>query len=167
MACFLIGAGVVGADVAAESVDGAGGDVCYVGADGGAGSDVCDDGADGAVDGRGSWDAPREGGVGRWATRRYVVGEYVLVHVTPLNRLRPWYTGPFKVTRVSDDGNFVYGASFVDPMEVETGPYHVTRLRSIDMSRATVAEVAAHQLESGSAFVVAVRGHRVLADGMY
>ena len=35
------------------------------------------------------------------------------------------------------------------------------------MSRATVAEVAAHQLEAGSAFVVAVLGHRVLDSGAY
>jgi hypothetical protein len=106
------------------------------------------------------WDAGR-------VTRRYTVGEYVLVHVNPLNRMRSWYTGPFVVTRVTPDGNFVYGAAFVDPDQVETGPYHVTRLRLIDMSRATVAEVAAHQLEAGSAFVVAVLGHRVLDNGAY
>jgi len=35
------------------------------------------------------------------------------------------------------------------------------------MTRATVAEVAAHQLESGSGVVNGVRAHRVRADGSY
>jgi hypothetical protein len=107
-----------------------------------------------------SWEAERKPGT-------YTVGEYIIVRVQALTRLRSWYNGPYRITRVTACGNFVYGPAFVDPAQIEAGPFHVTRIRRIDMSRATVDEVAAHQLESGSGVVVTVKDHRVLADGSY
>ena len=95
----------------------------------------------------------------------FAAGDFVTVHVVAPNRLLPWRVGPYKVTRTSPCGNFVWGAEFVDPSQEERGPFHVSRLRGIDMSRATVEEVAAHQLEAGSALVGQVLGHRVLATG--
>ena len=97
----------------------------------------------------------------------YSEGSYVIVRVVPVNRMRSWYTGPYRVTRQSPCGNFVWGAAFVDPLQVEAGPFHVSRLRLIDMTRATLNEVASHQLESGSAMVDDVLGHRLLADTSY
>ena len=51
--------------------------------------------------------------------------------------------------------------------EAACPPYLITqpRLRKVDMSRATVSEVVAHQLEAGSAVVDAVLGHRDGGDG--
>ena len=43
----------------------------------------------------------------------------------------------------------------------------MSRCRRIDMTRATVAKVVAHQLDAGSAVVDAVEGHRVLENGSY
>ena len=106
------------------------------------------------------WDSGRDVGT-------FAIGDYVLVLAAAPNRLRSYRTGPYKITRVSADGNFVWGALFVDPKQTEAGPFHVTRLAEIDMSRASVPEIAAYQLEAGSAYVVAVRAHRVLASGAY
>ena len=78
-----------------------------------------------------------------------------------------WRGLELKVTRVSGDGNFVHGVAFVDPAKLEVGPFHVSRCRRIDMTRATVAEVVAHQLDAGSAVVDAVEGHRALENGSY
>ena len=107
-----------------------------------------------------TWEAGRTPGT-------YTVGEYIIVRVQALTRLRSWYNGPYRITRVTACGNFVYGSAFVDPAQIEAGPFHVTRIKRIDMSRATVEEVVAHQLESGSGVVVTVKDHRVLADGSY
>ena len=50
------------------------------------------------------WDAARQ-------PVRFRVDEYVIVLMVAPNRLLPWYVGPFKVTRVSEDGNFVNGVA--------------------------------------------------------
>jgi hypothetical protein len=104
------------------------------------------------------WDAAHE-------PPKYGAGDFVTVRVVAPNRLLPWRVGPYKVSRTSPCGNFVWGMEFVDPSQQERGPFHVSRLQLIDMSRATVEEVAAHQLEAGSALVGQVLGHRVLATG--
>ena len=96
---------------------------------------------------------------------RLSVGEYVLVHVTAPNRLLPWNIGPYKIVSISACGNFVHGVLFVDPAAVVAGPFHVSRLRLVDMSRVSKDEVASFQLEAGSAIVGLVLGHRMLADG--
>ena len=95
----------------------------------------------------------------------FAVGEWVLVRTVAPNRLAPWMTGPYRVTAVEQDGNVVRGRHFVD--NSEAGPFHVSRLQRIDMSRATRAEVASYQLEAGSAVVDSVLAHRILADGSY
>ena len=104
------------------------------------------------------WDAAHE-------PPKYGAGDFVTVRVVAPNRLLPWRVGPYKVSRTSPCGNFVWGMEFVDPSQQERGPFHVSRLQLIDMSRATVEEVASHQLEAGSALVGQVLGHRVLATG--
>ena len=106
------------------------------------------------------WDGTRK-------LSEFKVGDYAIVLVLQPNRLSNWYSGPYRVTRISGCNNFVYGSAFVDPAAVEHGPFHVSRLKPIDMSRATVDEVAAHQLEAGSGVVDSVLGHRVLADGSF
>jgi hypothetical protein len=97
---------------------------------------------------------------------RAKVGDYVRVHSQAVNKARSWWTGPFQITRFSADGNFAWGISFIDPAKVEKGPWYVTRLSNpMDMSRATVSEIVAHQAEGDQFYVQDVRGHRVLADG--
>jgi len=93
----------------------------------------------------------------------FKIGEWVLVRVAAPNRMAPWMTGPYCITAVEQEGNVVRGRHFVD--NSLAGPFHVSRLQRIDMSRATREEVTSHQLESGSAVVADVLGHRVLATG--
>jgi hypothetical protein len=99
-------------------------------------------------------------------TSKVKVGDYVRVHNHAVNKARSWWTGPYKITQFSADGNFAWGLAFVDPVQVEKGPWYVTRLSSpLDMSRTTIAEVVAHQAEGDQFFVQGVKGHRILADG--
>ena len=105
-----------------------------------------------------SWDASRQPGA-------FVVDEWVLVHTAAPNRLTPWFAGPYQVVSVSSDGNFVRARHFLEQGGEVLGPFHVSRLLHFDMSRATTMEIAAHQLEAGSAIVENVLGHRTLDDG--
>ena len=94
----------------------------------------------------------------------YTHGEWFLVHRAAANRLLPHFYGPFKATDISPDGNFVSGTHFADAGSPQ-GPFHVSRLIPFDMSRATPAEIAHHQLEPGTGLVDTITNHRTLADG--
>ena len=107
-----------------------------------------------------AWDARRKQG-------DIKVGAHVIVLTAAPNRLASWYTGPYEVTRVSTDGNRVYGYDFMDTRKVEKGPFHVMRVKTFDMSRTTVDTVGAFQVQEGWGFVVGVVGHRLLEDGSY
>jgi len=89
--------------------------------------------------------------------------DWMLVRVDAPYRLAPRMTDPYRDTLVEQEGNVVRGRHFVD--NSEAGPFHVSRLQRIGMSRATREEVTSYQLESGSAVVEAVLGHRPLATG--
>jgi hypothetical protein len=100
------------------------------------------------------------------ATPNFTVGQWVLVHYAAPNRLMPWFQGPYQITSVRDDKNFVTARHFGTPT-VDAGPFHVSRLKPFDMSRATREELTAFQIEDGNGVVIDVLGHRVLADGTY
>ena len=106
------------------------------------------------------WDAKRVPG-------NFKAGESVIVLYTPPNRLLPWWRGPYVITRVSVDGNFVHGYEVIDAERAERGPFHVARLKRIDLTRTTATEIAAHQCEAGSAVIATVLDHRHMPDGTY
>jgi hypothetical protein len=104
-----------------------------------------------------TWDGSREKG-------DFKVGEHVLVHRIAPNRLLPHFIGPYIVTGVSVDGNFVSGVHFNDK-DSTIGPAHVSRLLHFNASRATTEDLVDFQLEEGSYVVDSVIEHRVLGDG--
>jgi len=104
------------------------------------------------------WDAARVRG-------DFKAGDWVLLHVAPLNRLLPHFQGPYELKTVTADGNFVMGRHFLSPATRLDGPFHVSRLLHFDMSRATPVEIAEFQLDAGSAIVESVEDHRYRDDG--
>jgi hypothetical protein len=94
----------------------------------------------------------------------YAVNDHVLVLRTAPNRLLPHFIGPYVVTAVSADKNFVSGQNYIDK-KITIGPVHVSRLLHFDASRATPADVAEFQLEEGCYIVDEVVEHRTLSDG--
>jgi hypothetical protein len=106
------------------------------------------------------WDASRQSG-------SFKVGDWVLIHYGAPNRLMPFFRGPYKVTRVSDDDNFVWTVHFLAEEGAVFGPYHVSRLIRFNFGRATAAEIASYQLDEGSDLVRDITEHRQLADGSY
>ena len=100
----------------------------------------------------------------------FKVGQWVIVHRTAPNRLTPHFIGPYKVTSVTGDGNFVKGRHFLSGGDdTAEGPFHVSRLLDFTapMARAKPVEIAQWQLEAGSAIVDEVIEHRILQDGSY
>ena len=94
----------------------------------------------------------------------YKVDDHVLVLRTAPNRLLPHFIGPYVITAVSSDKNFIRGKHFIDS-KILIGPVHVSRLLHFDASRATPAEVAEFHLEEGCYIVDEVVEHRLLDDG--
>ena len=94
------------------------------------------------------------------------VGDWALVYVTAPNRMVPHFTGPYRITRVSDDKNFFEATHYLTP-SLTSGPYHVSRLIPFDFSRATPEEIALYQLGEGSGLVSTIKSHRVLDNGSY
>ena len=43
----------------------------------------------------------------------FIAGDWVLIHFGAPNRLMPFFRGPYKITRVSDDNNFVWTVHFL------------------------------------------------------
>jgi len=101
-----------------------------------------------------SWDAEHREVV-------YAVGDAVLVHRVAPNRLLPYFTGPYTVTSVSADGNFVVAKSYLDGSTM-IGPVHVSRLLRFNASRATPEDVVAFQCEEGAFVVLDIIEHRQL-----
>ena len=103
-----------------------------------------------------AWDASRTGG-------DYVVGDFVLVLHTAPNKMLPHFKGPYRVTEVSADGNFVVASHFQDSAVRRTndGPFHVSRLVRFDATR-----VSARELDEFLNYrVSACVGHRYVDDG--
>jgi len=94
------------------------------------------------------------------------VGDWALVYVTAPNRMVPHFTGPYRITRVSDDKNFFEATHYLTP-SIASGPYHVSRLIPFDFSRATPEEIALYQLGEGTGLVNTIKSHRVLDNGSY
>ena len=107
----------------------------------------------------------------RWDSSRkrgdFKVDEWVLVYHGAPNRLMPFFRGPYKVTRVSDDDNFVWTVHYLSEDGDTFGPYHVSRLLRFDFGRATAAEIASYQLDEGTDLVRSVTAHRKLDNGSY
>lgn len=96
----------------------------------------------------------------------FSVDEWVLIHRVAPNRMLPHFTGPYCVTHVSPDRNFVRVRHYLDAENEDTSSLiHVSRLLHFDMSRATTEDIASFQLDSGSYVVADVIEHRKLDDG--
>lgn len=106
------------------------------------------------------WDAARE-------SSTFIAGDWVLIHFGAPNRLMPFFRGPYKITRVSDDNNFVWTVHFLAEEGTEFGPYHVSRLIRFNFGRATAADIAAFQLDEGTDIVRDITAHRQRDDGSY
>jgi hypothetical protein len=98
------------------------------------------------------------------AQHTYKVGDYVLKHRVAPNRMVPHFVGPYQIKSITGDGNTLVVSHFLTPDSVEP-PFHVASALPFNMSRATPAELALHQLEEGSGLVEAVLAHRELSDG--
>lgn len=101
------------------------------------------------------------------STGDFKVGEWVLLYRAAINRLTPHFTGPYLITDVSGDNNFVHARHFLTPDAKALGPFHVSRLIRFDFSRATAKEIAEYHLSEDSAIVADIKSHRLLADGTY
>jgi hypothetical protein len=93
-------------------------------------------------------------------------GQEVLVLRPAPNRLLPHFVGPYTITELSSDGNFVALTHFLDP-EYNMPNVHVSRLLPFNGQRATKAELVDFQLEPGSYVVTKVLEHRQLEDRTY
>ena len=108
------------------------------------------------------WDASRIAG-------DFKLGEWVLIYFGAPNRIMPFFRGPYVVTEVSADNNFVRARHYLTPGEgAPSGPfYHVSRLLQFDFSRATPSDLAEFQLSEGTDLVKNILDHRQLANGSY
>jgi hypothetical protein len=99
----------------------------------------------------------------------FKAGDTVLLHVVPANRLLPYFSGPYRLTRVLDDGNVAYGTWLTAPALPEEGPFHVSRLLHFEFQLSTreLKDVALFHAESGSGVVDKVINHRVADNGAY
>ena len=86
-------------------------------------------------------------------------GDTVGVHQTPLNGLLPYLKGPYVVTKVDATGDYVELKGWIDA-SMTLGPTHVSRVRPMDLSRATPSNVAAYLATPGVAIIEAINEHR-------
>jgi hypothetical protein len=100
---------------------------------------------------------------------KYKAGDTVLLYRTAPNRLTSHLTGPYHITAVSSDGNFVSLEHFLGsaPGVREPERVHVSRLRPFNDVTASAAELTEYHLDVGSWVAEAVLGHRQLQDGSY
>jgi hypothetical protein len=95
----------------------------------------------------------------------YKVGDQVLLHVGAANRLTPHFAGPYVITSVTPDGNFVKARYFTTKTDEEPdGPFHVSRLIHFNATRADGRDLALFQVESGSGVANKVLAHRGVGD---
>jgi len=94
----------------------------------------------------------------------FAVGSAVIVQFVAPNKMLPHFRGPYVVTGVSKDKNFISVKGLIDE-EVRLGPYHVSRVIPFDASRATAAEAAEFLAPEGLFIVADVKEHRVNPDG--
>ena len=80
------------------------------------------------------WDAGRKPG-------DIKVGEYVLVLYSAPNKMSPHFKGPYLVTAVSADGNFLNATHYADKVGKVAPPIHIARVLRFDASRTSVAEL--------------------------
>ena len=95
---------------------------------------------------------------------RFSVKDIVLIHNMAPNKMLPHFTGPYTVTSVTRDGNFISVEGWIDPT-VKIGPVHVSRVLLFDASRTTRGEIAEF-LSGADVYVIAeILGHRRERDG--
>lgn len=94
----------------------------------------------------------------------FSVEDTVLIHYARPNKMLPHFHGPWIITRILPDANFVHVKGWIDP-SISLGPIHVSRLLHFDASRATRAEVAEFLAAEGQYIISHVIDHRVEADG--
>ena len=96
----------------------------------------------------------------------FVENEWVLLHKTAPNRLAPYFGGPYRIVSVSRDKSFVklrHYAAATTSEQILTA--HVSRLLRVDISRISLDEIAAHQVEEGQDVVKEIVRHHVNDDG--
>jgi hypothetical protein len=98
------------------------------------------------------------------APNDFAVGQWVIMYRTAPNKLLPFFTGPFKIVKMSRDRSAASLVHYLDAEEI-IGPHHVSLLRHFDAARASSSEIAAFQLEEGQFLVDSVLQHRRLDDG--
>lgn len=92
------------------------------------------------------------------------VGMTVGIHQLPFNGLLPYLKGPYVVTKVDATGNYIEAKGWIDP-SMTLGPTHVSRVRPMDLTRTTPADVAAYLAGPGVAVIKAILEHRDAANG--
>jgi hypothetical protein len=95
----------------------------------------------------------------------FKVGQSVLLWKMPYNRLMPYFDGPYEIVKVSTDRNFVKLRFLLKHGATTAGPFHVSRLLHIDLSRADLDEIALHRLTTGNGVVREVLAHRFTEQG--
>ena len=71
----------------------------------------------------------------------FSLGQALFIHYAAPNKMLPHFTGPYTVTEISRDGNFISAQGWIDPT-VKVGPVHVYRMLSFDASRTSKGEMA-------------------------
>jgi hypothetical protein len=99
-----------------------------------------------------TWDASRQ-------PADFKVGEWVLRLVAAPHRLAPYFRGPYKVLKVTEDFNFVTAVHYLNSDET-IGPVHASTLIRFDASRATKQQIAEFHLEEGYFLIDGVIEHR-------
>ena len=97
----------------------------------------------------------------------FSVGEWVLIYRSAPNRLMSHFIGPYKITKISDDNNFVWANHYINSEGTSYGPYHISRLMRFDFKRATPAELVEHELAEDTDLVKNIVAHRALANGTF
>lgn len=96
----------------------------------------------------------------------FAVGDWVVIIGLASNKLVPKLQGPYQVTEISADRNFIKAKYFVDKADKVVGPVHVERVLPFDFTRASKMEVAHWQCTEGNGIVEKVLSHE-LRDGVY
>ena len=96
----------------------------------------------------------------------YAVGDWVVIIGLAANKLVPKLQGPYQITEISADKNFIKAKYYVDKAEKVVGPVHVELVLPFDFTRASKMEVAQWQCTEGNGVVEKVLAHE-LRDGVY
>ena len=104
-----------------------------------------------------TWDSSRK-------IVHFKVGDIVIIHYVAPNKMLPHFMGPYTVTSVSRDDNFVHVQGWIDP-SIKVGPVHVSRVLPFDASRTGKGEMAEFLAGNGIFVIASILDHRVEPDG--